>query len=117
MRGTDEFRKRTKAYAALCIRLFVSLDRGRYEVQVLGRQMIRAGTSVAANYREACRAKSVNDFISKINTCIQEADEASLWLELLQEECNIITPPCVALLTETNELIAIMVTMSRNSQN
>jgi len=117
MRGTDEFRKRTKAYASLCVRLFVSLDRGRYEVQVLGRQMIRSGTSVAANYREACRAKSVNDFISKINTCIQEADEAGLWLELLQEECDINTPSCIALLKETNELIAIMVVMSRNSQN
>lgn len=117
MRGTDEFRRRTKAYAALCVRFYVSLDRGHYEVQVLGRQMIRSGTSVAANYREACRAKSRNDFISKINTCLQEADETGLWLELLKEECGITSDLCSALLRETNELIAIMVAISHNSQS
>ena len=59
MRGTDEFRMRTKAFAASCIRLYVRLDRNRYELQVLGKQMIRSGTSVAANYREACRARKL----------------------------------------------------------
>ena len=109
MRGTDEFRKRTKAFAASCIRLCVRLDRSRYELQVLGKQMIRSGTFVAANYREACRARSTNDFIAKLNICIQEADETALWLELLHEECNIETQ---AIERECDEIIAIMVSMS-----
>ena len=92
----------------------MGFDRARYELQVLGKQMIRSGTSVAANYREACRARSTNDFIAKINICIQEADETALWLELLREECKIGNG---TLESECDELIAIMVTMSSRSRS
>ncbi len=84
-----EFRKRTKQFAAGTIRLFCSLPKTRTEVQVIGRQMLRAGTSVAANYREASRARSRVEFVSKIETCTQEADETQLWLELLRDDCGI----------------------------
>ncbi len=117
MRGTEEFRNRTKAFAAGCIRLYVGLDRNRYEVQVIGKQLIRSGTSVAANYREACRGRSTGDFVSKLNICIQEADETSLWLELLREECKVKSDLSLVLEKECNELIAIMVTMSARSSS
>lgn len=70
-----EFRKRTKAFAAATIRLFCALPRSRIEVQVLGKQLLRSGTSVAANYREASRARSDSEFVAKIGQCAQEADE------------------------------------------
>jgi len=109
-----EMRKRTKAYASGIVRLYCSLPVGRSEIQILGRQALRSGTSVAANYREASRARSDADFISKIETCAQEADETSLWLELLKEDCLVTSDRLELLLKETGELIAIFVTMSKN---
>jgi four helix bundle protein len=81
---------------------------------VLGKQLLRSGTSVAAHYREACRAKSNLDFVSKLEGAQQELDESDLWLELLAE-AQVIKPTRVqSLLEETNELIAILVTMTKN---
>jgi len=78
--------------------------------------MLRSGTSVAANYREASRARSDAEFISKIEVCTQEADETDLWLELLEENCEIISELMTWLRKETNELIAIFVTMAKNTK-
>jgi four helix bundle protein len=110
----EEFRKRTKAFASVVIKLYCSLPKGRAEVQVLGKQLLRSGTSVAANYREASRARSGSEFVSKIEQCAQEADESMLWLELLHEDCNIQSDQLDWLLKESDELIAIFVTMSKN---
>ena len=85
-RLSEEFRGRTKRYAAEVIRLFVKLPKAREEVRVLGKQLLRAGTSVAAQVREASRARSDAEFISKLGGALQEADESTLWLELLREE-------------------------------
>ena len=82
-------------------------------MQVLGKQLLRSGTSVAANYREASRARSDAEFVSIIDLCAQEADESVLWLELLKEDCNIQSENLEELLIEANELIAIFVTMSK----
>lgn len=109
----NEFRQRTKAYAADVVRLYTTLPKSRTEVQVLGRQLLRSGTSVAANYREASRARSDAEFVSKVDQCAQEADEASLWLELLDEECGMGSDALRRLLQETDELIAIFVAMSK----
>lgn len=114
MDSKETFRRRTKAYASAAIRLYCELPKNRTEIQVIGKQLLRSGTSVAANYREASRARSDADFISKIETCAQEADETSLWLELLQEDCGISSERLTWLLRETNELISIFVTMSKN---
>jgi four helix bundle protein len=113
----EEFRRRTKRYASCVIRLHCSLPKERAEVQILGRQLLRSGTSVAANYREASRARSDQEFISKIETCAQEADESLLWLELLQEDCGIKSEKLEWLLRESDELISIFVTMARNVKN
>lgn len=82
MIARNDLRERTKAFAGAIVRLYISLPRRREEVAVLGRQMLRSGPSVAANYREASRARSRAEFVAKIELCAQEADETILWLEL-----------------------------------
>ena len=109
-----DMRVRTKVYAASIVRFYVALTKSRAEVQVIGKQLLRSGTSIAANYREASRARSNAEFISKIEICAQEADESQLWLELLHEECGIDSELVHWLLAETNELISILVTIARN---
>ncbi len=116
-RTTDELRNRTKQYASSVVRLFVDLPKRRPEVQVLGNQLLRSGTSVAANFREASRARTTPEFISKVEVCIQEADESDLWLELLRDDCRITTDELAKLVVETNELISIFVTMVKRSKD
>ena len=111
-----EFRKRTKQYAIDIILAYKELDKSTEETKIVGRQMLRSGTSVAANYREASRARSVADFISKIQICAQEADETLLWVELLQEACHQKYQRLTNIADETNELIAIFVTMAKNAK-
>lgn len=107
-------RKRATAFASAVVRFYISLDKSREEIRVLGRQALRSGTSVAANYREASRARSEAEFISKADQCAQEADETLLWLELLRDDCEVQTKSLEWLLKEADELIAIFVTMSKN---
>ena len=111
MRLTQEFRERTRKYASAIIRLYVQLPKSRKEVEVLGHQLLRSGTSVTAHTREASRARSNAEFCSKIDGALQEADESQLWIELLRDDCNIRTEAIEQLYLETNELIAIFVTM------
>ena len=115
-RSSDELRQRTKNYASTVVRLYVSLPKQRAEAQVIGRQLLRSGTSVAANFREASRARTTLEFISKLEVCIQEADETDLWLELLRDDCGISNEKIKDLLLETNELISIFVTMAKRSK-
>jgi four helix bundle protein len=110
-RLSDEFRGRTKGFAAGVIRLYVQLPKTREEVRVLGRQLLRSGTSVAAHVREASRARSDDEFISKLGGALQEADESALWLELLREECGIAAALARPLEAEASELMAIFTTM------
>src|SRR5437773_6378317 len=110
-RLSEELRQRTKRYASAAIRLFVTLPRSRPEVDVLGRQLLRSGTSVAAHTREASRARSDAEFCSKLDGLLQEADESQLWLELLSEDCGIQDPAIGRLHQETGELMSIFVTM------
>ena len=86
---STDFRNRTKQFAAATIRLYIKLPKTREEVRVLGKQLLRSGTSVAAQVREASRARSDEEFVSKLGGALQEADETQLWLELLREECGI----------------------------
>src|SRR5436190_15739013 len=102
----DEFRDRTKRFAAGTIRLFIKLPRTREEVRVLGKQLLRSGTSVAAHVREASRARSDDEFVSKLGGALQEADESQLWLELLREECGTVPALTQSLEQEASELVA-----------
>jgi len=114
-RISDELRNRTKNYASAIVRLFVELPK-RAEAQIIGRQLLRSGTSVAANFREAARARTTTEFVSKLEICVQEADETELWLELLRDDCRIVDRKLNNLLVETNELISIFVTMAKRSK-
>ena len=116
MRLPEEFRERTKRYASAVVRLHVQLPTSRREVEVLGHQLLRSGTSVAAHTREASRARSSAEFCSKIDGALQEADESQLWLELLRDDCGITTAELVAVLAETNELIAIFASMAEKAK-
>jgi four helix bundle protein len=113
MNAPEDLRARTKKYALRVIRLYRALPRRDAVADVLGKQLLRSATSVAAHYREACRAKSDLDFISKLEGAQQELDESDLWLELLADS-GVIKPALVQpLREETNELIAILVTMTK----
>jgi four helix bundle protein len=111
MRLSDELRGRTKQYASAIIRCYVKLPKEREEVRVLGKQLLRSGTSVAAHSREASRARSDSEFCSKLDGLLQEADESQLWLELLRDDCGIQGGPIDQLLRETDELLAIFTSM------
>jgi four helix bundle protein len=112
----QDLRIRTRDYALQVIRLYSSLPKTT-EAQVIGRQLLRSGTSVGAHYREAKRAKSDADFISKIEGALQELDETAYWLELL--ELAKIKPGEMlhSLQAESNELIAILVTVVKNAKS
>ena len=116
MRLDEEFRARTKSYASAVVRLYAELPRNRKEVEVLGHQLLRSGTSVAAHVREASRARSDAEFCSKIDGALQEADESQLWLELLRDDCGIKGSELAHLVSETDELLAIFVTMANRTK-
>src|SRR5215471_7042183 len=105
----NQLQARTKAFAIRIIRMFQRLPKTD-EARILGKQSLRSGTSVAANYRAACRAKSRADFISKLGTTVEEADETLLWLELLEESGIVPLKKLVGIKTETDELLRILST-------
>ncbi|MBP9212179.1 MAG: four helix bundle protein [Bacteroidetes bacterium] len=102
----DDLRKRSKRFAMDVISLFRVLPRTE-EARIIGRQLLRSGTSVAANYRASCRARSKAEFVSKIGVVVEEADESVLWLEMLTESGIVPSAKTEALLKEGNELLAI----------
>jgi len=106
---------RTKNFARRIIRLYVALPKETV-AQVLGKQALRSGTSVGANYREANRSRSKAEFISKVGDCLKEADETAYWLELLADEKIVSKNRLESLLQETNELIAILLTISKRAR-
>ncbi len=103
-----DLKNRTKTFALRIIRLYQALPKSG-EAQVIGKQILRSGTSVGAQYREACRAKSPADFINKMEGSLQELDETGYWLELLAESKIIAVDKLNDLQKETNELTAIFV--------
>ena len=103
-----DLKQRTKRFALDVIAFVEALPTGE-TCRILGRQLLRAGTSVGANYRAASRAKSRADFVSKMGTVEEEADECGYWLELLVESGKVRMEKANALLIEADELLAITV--------
>jgi four helix bundle protein len=110
-----DLRVRTKRFALRILKLYGSLP-ATVEAQVLGKQVLRSGTSVGAHYREACRSRSVAEFISKIEGALQELDETTYWLELLVEGQVVTAKKLAALLKEADELTAILVSSVRTAK-
>jgi four helix bundle protein len=111
----DDLKVRTKRFALRVVRLYVALPKST-EAQVLGKQLLRAGTSVGAHYREATRARSTAEFVSKIEGGLQELDEAAYWMELIAESEIFGAERLKDLMQEAEELIAILVTCAKNAK-
>src|SRR5271168_4552841 len=112
----EELRDRTKKFAVRIVRVFRALP-FKTDAQVLGKQLIRSGTSVAANYRAACRARSKAEWIAKIGIVVEEADETVFWLEMLSE-CEIVPLSKIeSILAEARELTAIFTASRRTARS
>ena len=110
-----DLRKRTKLFALRIIKLYSSLPKTT-EAQVLGKQLLRSGTSVGAHYREAKRARSTAEFISKVEGGLQELDETIYWLELLSESQIVPESRLSSLKDEAEELMKILVASAKTAK-
>jgi four helix bundle protein len=104
----QEFKKRTKELALKVIKLVSSLPKNTVS-EVIGKQLIRSGTSVGANYRAACRARSTADLIAKLRIVEEEADECLYWMELIVEAKLVDVANLRSIMSETNEILAMTV--------
>ncbi len=112
---SEQLKKRTKQFAIRVIKLCKNLPNGR-DADVIGKQLLRSGTSVGANYRAASRARSQADFISKITVCEEEADESGYWMELIIESELMKKERVEDLLKESDELTAIFTASGKTAR-
>ncbi len=112
----QDLRIRTKKFSLRIIEMFVDLPKNEV-AKILGRQVLRSGTSVGANYREGYRARSKPEFISKLGDSLKELEETTYWLELLTESGTVPPPKLAPLLQETNELTAILTTIVKRAKS
>ena len=112
---TEELRERTKNFALRILHLFRSLPRA-LDAQIIGKQLLRSGTSVAANYRAACRSRSRPEFVAKIGLVVEEADETAFWIEFLTDAKVVKRERLEKLLNEAHELTAIFTASRRTAK-
>lgn len=110
-----DLRVRTKDFALRIVKMFAALPKTE-EARVLGRQALRSGTSVGANFREAHRSRSNAEFVAKVGDSLKELEETSYWLELLTESKIVPATKLSALQDECNQLLAILTTISKKSK-
>jgi four helix bundle protein len=113
--NADEMKKRTRAFALRIVRLVEALPKNK-TAEVIGKQLLRCGTSVGANYRASCRARSQADFIAKMGIVEEEADESIYWIELLVESGLVKTERVSGLLEEADQIVAIVVSSIRTAR-
>ena len=113
--SADAMKKRTKQFALRVIKLFHALPR-KAEAEIIGKQLLRSATSVGANYRAACRARSRADFVSKLGIVLEEMDESTFWLELIIESGLLPARRMEPIQREANELTAIFVSSVRTAK-
>ena len=111
-----DLRERTLKFALRVVKMFCSLPKTTV-AEVIGKQALRSGTSVGANFREASRARSNAEFIAKLGICLQELDETAYWLELLVESKIIPKHRKTELIDECNQLTAILTSISKKLKN
>jgi len=112
----EDLKKRTKAFALRVIKLADTLPRER-SADIMGRQLLRCATSVGANYRSACRAKSIADFIAKMTIVEEEADESLYWMELLVESNLVPQEELTGLMKEADEIVSIIVASVKTARS
>ncbi|MGA2855285.1 MAG: four helix bundle protein [Candidatus Sulfotelmatobacter sp.] len=108
MEQGGDLKLRTKEFALRVVRLYRALP-PREEARTIGKQLLRSGTSIGANYRAACRARSRAEFVAKLGIVLEEADETVFWLELMQESGILSAQKLTPLTQEARELTAIFV--------
>lgn len=111
----ENLRDRTKQFALDVVSVLSKLPKN-WSAEVFGKQLLRSATSVGANYRAACRAKSQKDFVSKIAIVIEEADESQYWLELMVGAKLVSRETAAALWKEADEIISIMIASSKTAK-
>ena len=111
----EEMKERTKAYANRVVKLCAALP-NNWIARILGQQLLRSGTSVGANYRAVCRAKSNADFINKLRVVEEECDEPLFWMELLVDNNLIKASRLARLMKEADELLAIVVSSAKTAR-
>jgi four helix bundle protein len=111
----QQMKDRTKGFALRIIRLVEALPSSR-TADVIGKQLLRSGTSVGANYRAACRAKTTRDFIYKLGVVEEEADETDYWLDILGESGLVKRSRLTDLVQECNEITAIVVAATKTAR-
>ena len=111
----EEFKARTKAFALRIVRLVESLPKTRSS-DVIGKQLLRSGTAVGANYRAGCRARSQADFVAKMGIVEEECDESVYWIELLVESEEIKKALVEDLLREANEILSMVVASRKTAR-
>lgn len=109
-------RGRLMKFSLRCLKLFRALPRVE-EARVYGKQMLRSSSSVGANHREACRARSTAEFEAKIGDCLKEADETAYWLELIRLAELVPSEKMAELEDEANQIVAMLVTILKNSKS
>lgn len=112
---SEELKRRTNFFALQVIRLIESLP-PKQSVKIVGNQLLRSATSVAANYRSACKARSKADFVSKITIVEEEADESQFWLELMMEAGLVQESVVLPLYREARELTAIFTSSGKTAK-
>lgn len=113
--GLRDLKERTRDFALRIVRLYGALPK-RVESQVIGKQLLRSGTSVGANYREGLRARSRAEYAAKLNTALMELEETLYWLELLQNADIVARTRLANLMAEIGELSAIFVTLIKRAK-
>ena len=116
MSHNRDLRARTREFAIRIVRVYQSLPY-KTDAQVLGKQLLRSGTSVAANYRAVQRARSRAEFVSKMGTVVEEADETLFWLDLMVETGVVKAKRLEGLIEEADELLAIFVTSHKTAKH
>lgn len=112
----QELKPRTKAFALRVIRMYSKLPKSDSVAQVLGKKVLRSGTSVGANYCEASRSRSKAEFISKIGDCLKEIEEIEYWLDLLTESGCVSKARMTSLIDETRQLVAIFTAIHKRAK-
>ena len=113
----QDLKERTKQFALRIIKLYTTLEKTKSYPEIIGKQLLRSGTSIGANYRAARIAKSDKDFVNKLKICEEEADESVYWLELLIDSKAIHVARLQPLLEEAKQLTAILTASIKTHKN